>query len=245
MYKNNEILALIPARGGSKGIKNKNIRELLGKPLVAYTIESALRSKYIDRVIVTTDDQIVAKISKDYGAEVPFIRPEELARDDTPGIEPILHGIKWLEENENYRSNYVMCLQPTSPLRDSEDIDRAIEILMDRQAISLISVCEADQHPYWMKKIEDGLLKSYMDVDLETKYFRRQELPKVYTLNGAIYISKTESLLKNRSFYSENTIPYIMTKEKSVDIDDIIDFKLVELILKERTKNGFIYSSIK
>jgi N-acylneuraminate cytidylyltransferase/CMP-N,N'-diacetyllegionaminic acid synthase len=243
MYKNNEILALIPARGGSKGIKIKNIKKLLGKPLITYTIESAIESKYIDRVVVTTDDKTIAEVSKKCGAEVPFIRPKELAQDDTPGIEPIIHGIKWLKENENYDPNYVLCLQPTSPLRDSEDIDKAIEHLIDGQAASLVSVCEVDQHPYWMKKIEDGILKPFLDINLNKKYFRRQELPEIYILNGAIYMSKTNSLLQNKSFYGENTLAYVMSKEKSIDIDDIFDFKLVEIILKERTKNEFIQTS--
>nr|WP_231701885.1 acylneuraminate cytidylyltransferase family protein [Crassaminicella thermophila] len=230
--KDRSIIAIIPARGGSKGIKNKNIKYLIDKPLISYTIEAAKKSKYIDRIVVTTDDIEIKKVSEQFGVEVPFIRPKELAQDDTPGIEPIIHAVKWLEDNEGYRADYVINLQPTSPLRTSEDIDQAVEKLLNSNSISLVSVCESSEHPYWMKKIENGIMQSFLEVDIKNKNYRRQDLPKVYSLNGAIYMSTTENLVSNKSFYSENTLPYIMPKERSIDIDDMIDFKLAELTLR-------------
>ena len=225
------ILAIIPARGGSKGLTRKNVKDLVQKPLIAYTIESAKNSKYLDRIIVSTDDDEISSVSKSYGAEVPFIRPIELAQDDTPGIEPILHCLNWLLIEQDYVPDYVCVLQCTSPLRNNHQIDEAIEEIFEKNADSIISVYESDKSPYWMKKIENGKLKSFLYKNKD--YTRRQDIPKTYMLNGAIYICKTKLLIKNRSWYSENTIPYIMDKNTSVDIDDINDFRFVEYLMKE------------
>ena len=140
MIDNKRIVAIIPARGGSKGIKRKNIRILNGKPLISYTIEQALKSKYIDRVIVSTEDLEIAEISKSFGAEVPFLRPQELAQDDTPGIEPIIHAVNYLNGEEKYFFEYVMCLQCTCPLRKAKDIDNSIEEINKKNADALVSV---------------------------------------------------------------------------------------------------------
>ena len=137
--KAREILGLIPARGGSKALPHKNIRQFAGKPLIAWTIETALACPMLDRTIVSTDDPEIADVSRHWGAEVPFLRPAELARDDTPGIEPVLHAVRWLGENEGYRPDYVMVLQPTSPLRTTEDIEAAIQLARDRQADGVVS----------------------------------------------------------------------------------------------------------
>lgn len=232
MYRERTILALIPARGGSKGIPKKNIKPLLHKPLISYTIESAKQSRYIDRVIVTTDDAEIARISREWGAEVPFMRPKELAADDTPGIAPVLHALTWLEKEEGFAPGYVVLLQPTSPLRNTDDIDRAIETLFAQEGTTLISVSESKDHPFWMQTIEEGCLKPFMDADVKNKYYRRQDLPKVYRFNGAIYMAGTEYLLANQSFFSERTVPYLMPRERSIDIDDAVDFQLAELILR-------------
>ena len=227
---NKKILAIIPARGGSKGLTRKNIRVLAQKPLIAYTIEAAKTSKYFDRIIVSTDDEEISCVSKNYGAEVPFLRPIKLAQDDTPGIEPILHCLNWLAKEQAYIPDYVCLLQCTSPLRNHYQINEAIEEMFNKNVDSIVSVYESDKSPYWMKKIENGKLKSFLDNNKD--YTRRQDIPKAYMLNGAIYICKTELLIKNRSWYSENTIPYIMDKNTSVDIDDINDFKFVEYLMK-------------
>lgn len=228
---NKKILAIIPARGGSKGVIRKNVRNLAHKPLIAYTIEAAKTSRYLDRIIVSTEDVEISCVSKSYGAEVPFLRPKELAQDDTPGIEPILHCLDWLEKEQGYVPDYVCLLQCTSPLRNNYQINEAIEEMLNKDADSIISVYESDKSPYWMKKIEDGKLKNFL-VD-NTFYARRQDIPKAYMLNGAIYICKTEMLIKNKNWYSENTIPYIMNKITSVDIDDMDDFRYVEYLMKE------------
>ncbi len=231
IFNNNRILAIIPARGGSKGIPRKNIKEINNKPLISFTIEEAKKSKYINRVIVSTDDREIAEISKNYGAEIPFLRPKELAEDNSPGIDHIIYCIKWLKNNENYLPDYICILQCTSPLRKVKQIDEAIEMLLDKNIDSVVSICESEVSPYWMKKLENNKLKDFLDnIPL---YANRQALPTVYRLNGAIYLCKTKLLLKTLSFYNENTVPYIMNKVSSVDVDDLIDFKFAEFLIKE------------
>ncbi|MHC1682813.1 MAG: acylneuraminate cytidylyltransferase family protein [Clostridiaceae bacterium] len=230
-FKNKSILAIIPARGGSKGIPRKNIKLFNNKPLISFTIEEAKKSKYINRVIVSTEDREIAEISKNYGAEVPFLRPKELAEDNSPGIDHIIYCIKWLKNNENYLPNFICILQCTSPLRKVKQIDEAIEILLDKDIDTVVSICESEVSPYWMKKLDNNKLKDFLDnIPL---YTNRQALPIVYRLNGAIYLCKTELLLKTLSFYNENTVPYIMNRVSSVDIDDLIDFKFAEFLIKE------------
>ncbi|TFG71863.1 MAG: acylneuraminate cytidylyltransferase family protein, partial [Anaerolineales bacterium] len=223
------ILAIITARGGSKSIPHKNIVTVAGKPLIAWTIETALGSILLDRVIVSTDDPEIAQVSRTLGAEVPFMRPADLAKDDTPGINPVIHAMQWLEENERYRPDYMMLLQPTSPLRMPEDINAAIDLAKDKQADSVVSVCPVHKHPYWMKQItDDGRLVDYALP--ERKYTYRQELPVVYALNGAIYLTRRDILLKKSSFYTKNTYAYIMPPERSMDVDTVWDLQLVDLI---------------
>ncbi len=231
-----EILIIIPARGGSKGIPRKNIKLLNGKPLIAYTIEGALESKFRARVIVSTEDEEIKEVSIKYGAEVPFLRPEELSRDTTPGMEPILHAIDYLQESEGYKPDYVMCLQCTSPLRTSLHIDEAVQALLTGGADSIVSVCESEVSPYWMKSIEDNKLVNYIkELPVLT---RRQDLPKIFRLNGAIYAAKREVVQNNKSWYTENTLPYVMDRISSVDIDDMLDFMFAELLLKENCHEG-------
>lgn len=232
MNNNCKIAAIIPARGGSKGIPHKNIKVLNGKPLISYTINEAKKSKYLDRIIVSTEDKHIASISKAYGAEVLFMRPLEIAQDTTPGIEPIIHCINWLKENEKYNADYIICLQCTSPFRKMEQIDEALERLLNENVDSIVSVCESEVTPFWMKRIEKNRLIDFLN---STEcYARRQDTPKVYRLNGAIYAAKTEILLKYKNWYTENTIPYVMDKLTSVDIDDMIDFKFAEFLMREK-----------
>lgn len=231
MINNKRILAVIPARGGSKGVPRKNIKVLNGKPLIAYTIDEALRSKYIDKVIVSTEDEEIANISNKYGIKMLFLRPKELSQDNTPGIEPILHAVNWFRENgEDF--DYVICLQCTSPFRKVHHIDQAIEKLTNEDADSIVSVCESEVSPFWMKTIENGILKDFLN-DIPF-YSRRQDVPSVYRLNGAIYIAKTEVLIKNKNWYTENTLAYVMDRNSSMDIDDMIDFKFAEFLMKEK-----------
>lgn len=231
MYNNYKILAIIPARGGSKGVKFKNIKEINGKPLISYAIIEALKSKYIDKLIVSTEDENIKSISEAFGAKVPFLRPAELAKDDTPGIDPIIHCINWFN-NKGEVYDYIMCLQCTSPFRTVMQIDEAIEILINEASDSIVSICESDSSPYWMKKIENQRIKNF--IDGENRFSRRQDLPLVYRLNGAIYIAKTGVLIKNKDWYTKDTLPYIMDKLTSIDIDDTIDFKFAEFLMKEK-----------
>ena len=233
MYKGKNILGLIPARGGSKGLPRKNIKPLLGKPLIAWTIEQALASKYLDRVVVSTDDKEIADISKKYGAEVPFMRPKELAEDNAKGIDVVLHAIDWLKENDKRKQyDLIMLLQSTSPLRTTEDIDKAIELLfLLKEAKAIVSVCEVDHHSLWVNTLpDDRCMKDFIKPKIMNK--NRQELPKFYRLNGAIYIAYCNYLQKRKSFFGKETFAYIMPREKSIDIDDKIDFKLVEILIK-------------
>jgi N-acylneuraminate cytidylyltransferase/CMP-N,N'-diacetyllegionaminic acid synthase len=228
MYNGDKILALITARGGSKGLPGKNIRPLCGKPLIAWTIEAAKESKYIDRVMVSTEDGEIAEISRKWGAEV-IGRPEELARDDTPSIPVVLHAIQQLREKENYTPDITVLLQPTSPLRTGGHIDTAIEKLEEHKTNVIVSVAEVRQYPHWMKKVIDGRLVPFIEGESVTA--SRQKLPQLYIPNGAIYAAKTEYLLERKTFYDEDTIAFIMGREESIDIDDEFDFKLAEYLM--------------
>ena len=233
MYKGKNILGLIPARGGSKGLPRKNIKPLLGKPIIAWTIEQALASKYLDRVVVSTDAKEIAEISKKYGAEVPFMRPKELAEDKAKGMDVVLHTIDWLKENDK-RKHYdlIMLLQPTSPLRIKEDIDNSIELLFLKEAKAIVSVCEVDHHPLWANTLpKDGCTKDFIRKEIMNK--NRQELPIYYRLNGSIYLAYCNYIKEKESFFGEKTFAYIMPRERSIDIDDEIDFELAEILMKD------------
>ena len=230
MYKNKRILGIIPARGGSKGIPHKNIMKICDKPLIAYSIEAAKESKYIDYILVSTDDTCIKEVSLRYGAKVPFLRPDEISTDRAKSIDVVLHGIDYLKEhNENF--HYVILLQPTSPLRTSDDIDTAIESVIEANKDSLISVCECSENPILMRTIENEKLKPVLEFNGDN--LRRQELPTFYVFNGAIYINKVDMLQNKKEFVDENTIPFIMDIKRSIDIDNIIDAKIAEMILKE------------
>jgi len=226
--KNKKIIAIIPARGGSKELPRKNIRLLGGKPLIAYTIEAALKSKYLDKVIVSTEDEEIAEISKKYSAEV-IVRPKHLATDTAKTIDVLFHILKVLKE-EKYIPDIVVLLQPTSPLRTTDDINKAIEIFLKNKCESVVSIYESERSFYWSFKIE----KKYLKPLLGWKYFerRRQDLPKIYIPNGAIFISTPKALNKHKSFNTNKILPLIMPLEKSIDIDNEADFKLLELIIK-------------
>jgi len=224
MISGKSILAIIPARGGSKGIPRKNIKLLAGKPLIAWTIEEAKKSKYIDRLILSSEDDEIIAVAKKWGCEVPFKRPMELAQDDTPGMEPVIHAVSTL--NEKY--DYVCLLQPTSPLRKVEDIDGCIEKCILMNALSCVSVTDVDKHPYWMYKIDDE--QKLKPLFFDKNVTRRQDLPKLYVLNGSIYVSSSVEILRSRRFINNETVGYEMEKINSMDIDNEIDFFICEQI---------------
>jgi CMP-N,N'-diacetyllegionaminic acid synthase len=226
------ILGIIPARGGSKGIPRKNIAPVAGKPLLAWTVEAALTSRILDRVLVSTEDAEIADIARASGAEVPFLRPQELARDETPGIDPVLHALDFLDR-EGYRPEWVMLLQPTSPLRLAEDIRGAREVAIRTGGDLVISVSEAVPPPAWMRKIDaDGILQKYFEQE-ETPDVR-QQLPTAFALNGAIYFSRVSTVRTRRSFSGGRAHPYVMPRERSLDVDTPWDLELAQMILLRR-----------
>ncbi len=233
MHNGKSILAVIPARGGSKRIPNKNIIDLAGKPLVAWTIEHALNSKYIDRVIVSTDSYKISTISKQFGADVPFLRPVELAIDEATSIDVVVHAINELEkQGETY--DFVILLQPTSPLRTAKDIDESIELLGKSKNDSVISVCEAEHNPLWSNVIPDNdSLVGFLDDAILNK--RSQDLDVFFRLNGAIYLCKKDRLVKEKTFFlKDKCIAYKMSRDKSVDIDNSIDLSLAHLYITRK-----------
>lgn len=225
------MIAIIPARGGSKGLPGKNIMMLNGKPLISYTIEAAIKSRNISEVIVSTDDLKIAEISKKYGASVPFIRPDYLSGDDASSIDVYLHAIEYLIKERNKSIDKFSVLLPTAPLRNEKHIDEAIMIFEREQAFSLISVCEAEIPPSWYYRVDENRRLFNAGFDQSNALSNRQENCKYYVPNGAIYILDYNGLKKTRTYYSNNTIPYIMKREDSIDIDNLIDFKFAEFLI--------------
>ena len=224
MIEKNKIVALIPTRGGSKGIKNKNIIDLCGKPLISYTIQAALESKYIDKVIVSTDSQEIADVAIKYGAEVPFLRPGELASDTSKTIDAVMHAVGELEKRKE-QYDILILLQATQPLRTADDIDSAIELFIKNKGQSLVSVSPVEDNPILIRTIDNlGRMNSILPMKSTC---RRQDMPLYYRVNGCIYINLISELDLNTSF-NDNKIPYIMPKERSVDIDEIKDLLIAQ-----------------
>ena len=227
------MIAIIPGRGGSKGLPKKNIKPLLGKPLIAYTIEAALKAKLISRVIVSTDNEEIAAISKQFGAEVPFMRPAHLSEDDSKAIDVYEHAIRWVENSQNSKVTEFAVLLPTTPLRNENHIDEAIELFYKKNAYSVISYTEEDHPIEWHKKVADDL--SFIDIFDENSIDNRQNYQKSFYPNGAIYIF-TNKVLETKKYYSQNSFAYLMEKQFSIDIDDSFDFELTCCILKQFKK---------
>jgi CMP-N-acetylneuraminic acid synthetase len=203
--------------------------------LIAYTIEAALKSGVFDRIIVSTDSQEYAEIAQKYGAEVPFLRPDYLAGDEASSNDVIQDTLKKLEENgEEY--DCFMLLQPTSPLRSSDDIKNAIQLMSDKNANAVVSLCEVDHSPLYTGKIPSNLL---IDGFIKDISYRRQDLPTYYRLNGAIYLSKVNYFLKYKNLYKEKCFAYVMDKKKSIDIDDEIDFEIAEVIMRKLENDSY------
>ncbi len=238
-----KFLGIITARGGSKGISGKNIKKLGGKPLIAYTIETALKSGVFDRVILSTDDQKIADIGRTYGVEVPFIRPRELARDNTPTLPVLLHAVRWLKEKENYISDYIMILQPTSPFRQPFHIREATKLLMRSGADSVLGVSEIPEsfNPARAMKIDkNGSLKLFSDKPVRNRISRRQDLPRAFWNTCALYLFKTKLLFdkKEPNFWGNKVKPYIMDKKYALDINTIDDWHIAEKIVVTERERG-------
>lgn len=228
MYSGKRVVCIIPARGGSKGIPGKNIKELAGKPLIAYSIEQALAAKCIDRVLVSTDDDAIAELSRQWGAEVPFRRPAHLADDNAGIIDVLLHVVDWLERNDNYSFDILVLLHATAPFRTAEDIENCVRLLMESEADNVFSVTEAHRNPYF-NMVE---LNERGEVELSKKgaFLTRQSAPKVYDMNASIYVWWNSILKKEKKLFLSGSRIYVMPKERSIDIDDTFDFFVAELV---------------
>ena len=227
-----KLLYLIPARGGSKGLPGKNILPLAGRPLIAWSIEAAKQAHHKGKIVVSTDSNEIAEAAKNSGAEIPFIRPAELATDSASSMDVIFHALGFFESHGE-RFDYVMLLQPTSPLRRAGDIDKAIDFMLEKKAEAVVSVCQAEHHPLWSNTLPaDGSMKDFLRPEIKGK--NRQQLPASYRLNGAIFIASPTYLKTFRTFIADGTFAYEMPAEASVDIDSEIDFALAEILLQRR-----------
>lgn len=239
------VLAIIPARGGSKSIPRKNIRELCGKPLIAWSIEEAKKSKYVTRVICSTDDPEIAEVAAQYGAEVPFLRPAEISGDLATDVEFLTHTLNFLKESEGYEPDVLLRLAPTSPLRTAEDIDVGIETLMKNpEADAVRAIHESPKHPYKMWRIsEDGkylqpfLPKEFTNMD-EPYNGPRQLLPKVHVHTGAVDVYRPSTILELKSTSGRRLAFFWMPEERSVNIDHEIDFQIAETLMNRRSGEG-------
>lgn len=227
-------IAVITARGGSKGIPRKNIRMLAGKPMIAWTIEAALASGRLERVILSTDDEEIAETARRLGAEVPFMRPAVLSGDDAPSIAVMEHVLGWLERNDGL-PDYMLLLQPTSPLRTAEDVNNAIALATNHNSDSVVGVTECSPHPFLARTIrEDRTLDEFFKT--EHRVYRRQDFPPAYAINGAIYLNRPKSLRATRTLIPPGAHAYIMPPERSIDVDSLWQFDIADALLSRREK---------
>ena len=233
MINGKSILAVVPARAGSKGLPGKNIKELCGKPLIAWTIEKALKSRYIDKVVVSTDSQEIADIAVRFGADVPFLRPKEFATDEATSFSVIKHCLEFFEINNHLKFDYTVLLEPTSPLRVDSDIDRAINVLDSKSDDfdAVVSLGTGGGHPWLAKKLMSGTVTPYInETHGET---RRQDMDAVFFPYGVVYASKTKSILESRSFYPIKCGAIVIEPYQCLEIDSEIDFVCVEAIMRK------------
>lgn len=226
MYNNKKLLALITARGGSKGIPDKNIKLLGGKPLIAWTIDEAKKSKYIDRLILSSDCENIQRIAKQFSCEVPFSRPKELASDTSSSIDVILHAL----DNIYEEFDYLMLLQPTSPFRTVADIDKVVEESIDSNIELMVSVAKVKKHPSYLYKIENNKLIPYIETN---KQLRRQDMPATYEHNGAIYFSTVDFIKKNKTYNSVEAVGFEMFGSGNLDIDTYEDLEYAEYLINK------------
>lgn len=235
------ILGIIPARGGSKRVPKKNIRPLAGKPLIGYTIEAALESKHINRLVVSTDDKEIARIAREYGAEVPFLRPPELAGNTVPDQPVFLHVLERLKVQDSYEPEIVLNLRPTTPLKTPQTIDKVIKEIINTNAdiVRTMSRVEGVHHPYWMYKIsEQGQAAPFLDNVDVNKFYQRQLLPPVYRINGVVDAMKTKLICDGNILHNENMRGVTISEEESVDIDTEFDFALCECLINLKLYSG-------
>lgn len=231
------VLGLITARGGSRSIPRKNVLPLAGKPMIAWTIEAAQESRSVNRLLVSTDDEEIGEVAREYGAEVPFLRPPELAQDASSHLSVVAHALDWAQEEGRPAPDYVLLLQPTSPLRLPEDIDCAVALAVEHEADSVVGVTVPHHHPRLARQVGEGGMLERFTAETATpgrSDARRQALPAVYVLNGAIYLTRTIVLRAEGTFEPRRTFPYIMPPERSLEADDLWEFHLIELLMREK-----------
>jgi len=235
MVKKENIVAIIPARGGSKSIPGKNIKLLDGYPLISYSIAAALQSRSIDRVIVSTDDQEIADIALRWGAEVPFFRPEELAGDHVQDLPVFIHSIEWLEANENYHPDIIVQLRPTSPFRPKNSLDEAINLLQnDKNADSVRCITESGQNPFKMWKISDNKLEPLLKTDYREAYnMPRQELPSTYWQTGHIEVIRYHTIMGKNSMTGDTILPYLIDARFAIDLDNMQQWEYAEFMVEQ------------
>jgi CMP-N-acetylneuraminic acid synthetase len=230
-----DILAVVTARGGSKGVPKKNLRSLAGKPLVVWTIEAAIAAKSKMRIIVSTDSHEIADVCRLAGAEVPFLRPTELASDYATAKDAVIHSLDWLYEHEQYSPHLVVLLQPTSPFRSSRDIDNALDLQMETNVSAVIGVTENRRPVEWLQRVDSqGRISDFSPGNYIS---RRQETEKLYLYNGAVYVIKTEALRRGNTFCPDDRLAYVMPPERSLDIDSELDFLTADLLMQYQLKN--------
>ena len=234
-----ETLALIPARGGSTGLPGKNIRNMLGKPLISHTIKHALNSRHISRTIVSTDSEEIAEVGEKYGAEVPFMRPKEISQVDTHFFAVIKHAVEWLDKNEKYRPDIVCCLMCTTPLRNAEDIDECIKLMIETSCDWCFTVNEIEHHPWRAMVVKENVMKPLFDVPRHQLWANRQELPSLYRMNGGVIAGRIRHILEhdeynidNLEYSSTDVRCVILPQKRSLDIDTIDDFNFVEATMR-------------
>lgn len=241
MYKNKRILAVIPARRGSKGLPGKNTLDFCGRPLIARTIVQALKSKYLDKVLVSTDDKKTAAIALKYGASVPFLRPKKLATSTSSIIDVLIHALDFINKSgEDYEM--IMLLQATSPLRTTQDIDDAIKLFFTKNASSVISMCRSEHHPWWAISLNNDNRIERIPL-AGTLHTNRQALPVYYRFNGAIYLTETRALRLKRTFIGKNTYAYLMPLKRSVDIDNRLDFEFARFLTERPNARDYSIKS--
>jgi len=232
MIAGKKVIAIIPARGGSKGLPRKNIREMCGKPLIAWSIKKAKKSRYLDTILVTTDSQEIADISRRFGAYVPFIRPAEYATDKASTYDVIRHALAYLKDSERKDFDFVVLLEPTSPLREDDDIDRMLELLVSRVTDfdSIVSIGEVTEHPSIMKRLDGDCIEPFCPELAQTT--RRQDNAPAYFPFGVAYIAKTDALLEENTFYTRRCTYFPIKRYQNYEIDDIYNFICVESVMK-------------
>lgn len=231
-----DILGIIPARGGSTEILRKNLVDIGGKPLISYTIEAAKKSKTLSRIICSTDCHDIMDVALQHGAEIPFLRPPELALSETPMISVLQHAIAFLEK-DGYKPDIVVLLQPTSPLRNAGHIDEAVRLLLETGCESVVSLCKAEHNPHWMRVIRNGRVQYFIERN-GADYSLRQKLPEVYRLNGAVYASRYPVIMHQGKILGDDTRPLIMKQEDSIDIDTEWDLEIARFIVQRKMEHS-------